>query len=132
MCNDSNSSYHGMIAIVRESVSSDNTINLKDDFNDMQSARKPTTLRSSERRASGAARRNEHGNRASRSGTRGRSATSSVAGSPLSNQDGDGAEFYRPELIRRRMETSDDIITSDGHSTVLRSWNGDMEVAVKY
>lgn len=147
-CNETYSCYHGIIAIIQQSVSgSDNTRNMPEPFNDIQGARKLKTRRDEEEDPG--IRRSQRGTQRSTgsgSGTRG-SCPMTIVGSSLSSLDGDRAgpkaqsdnaveghvaRFYQPELIGRLMETSDDIITTDGHSTVLRSWDGDMEVAVTY
>ena len=152
MCNADESSFHGILAVLRESDnSSDRSDELQAAFNDFQRTR----LRKSPRESSGP---NEPIHSISNPekitmglGSRANRATSGRSGTKATNmaaciqnrhkrpkpQDSaffeqDPAHLYQPELIRGLMEASDDIITTDGHSTVLRSWNGDMEVAVKY
>ncbi|CDF36950.1 unnamed protein product [Chondrus crispus] len=151
-CNADESSFHGIIAVLRESdTSSDSSDELQAAFNDFQQTR----LRKNPRESSGP-------NESSRIilqpekkktglGSRVNDATSDRSGTKAANMaaciqnrhkrpktqdcaflEQDAAPLYQPELIRRLMEASDDIITTDGHSTVLRSWNGDIEVAVKY
>ncbi|CDF35248.1 unnamed protein product [Chondrus crispus] len=151
-CNADESSFHAIIAMLRECETSSNSSDeLQAAFNDFQKTR----LRKNPRESSGT-------NESSRNvlkpemitrglGSRVTEATSGRSGTKAANtaaciqnrhkrpktQDSaffeqDAAQLYQPELIRRLMEASDDIITTDGHSTVLRSWNGDMEVAVKY
>ncbi|CDF35247.1 unnamed protein product [Chondrus crispus] len=151
-CNADESSFHGIIAVLRESdTSPDRGDELQAAFNDFQQTR----LRKNPRESSGP---NDSscnvlkpeeittglGSRVSeaasdRNGTKAANTAAYIQNrhkrpktqdSALFEQD--AAPLYQPELIRRLMEASDDIITTDGHSTVLRSWNGDMEVAVKY
>ena len=153
-CNSVESSFHGIIAILRESdIGSDSRNELQAAYNYFQrtllveSPRKSARRDETNRKAPKANKRTIGRGSRSNKAASGRSGTT-VANVVASIQDENrlpkiensaflqrgAARFNNPEVIRRLVGASDVTIRMDVHSTVSRGWNGmaDMVVAVKY
>ena len=153
-CISVESSFHGIIAILRESdIGSDSRGELQVAYNYFQRGLPVESPRKSSRRDETNRNAPKANKRTTGRRSRANRATSSRSGTTVANvvasiQDENGlpkiknstffqrgaAMLYLPEVIHRLMEVSDVIIRMNGHSTVSRGWNDmtHMVVAVKY
>ncbi|CDF33904.1 protein kinase [Chondrus crispus] len=140
-CNAPASSFHAVLAILRKSIAAEDiSSSLKDAFRQLQGQRLPARRTRSQTRSATLPR-----GRSLRSASRRSGSASSTAppvrtvhdATPQPQHVDSAAEtvlasLYQPQLIRELMESSDNIITADGHSAVLRSRYNELDVAVKY